>query len=216
MSENAYPRRRRAWKPALSRALRHLNFNLFNLPPSGRVTLLGTLSGAAALFLPWIEVESGSQRLSAGAFSRLSGGAGFVILPALAMLAYLAVSTRSKETLKSRLAIPFYDYTVTFFAGLFVALLSLAVFNVGVGFARTVGGDVRVDAGTSGVTFAIVGGLLACAGGALNYREKKRELLHMIHLENLAQKESDYDSYAALLGKPAAAASDRNNMSLPV
>lgn len=208
--------RRRALKKVFTDAARHLNFNLLNLPASGRVTLVGALVSLGALFVPWLQLTNADGHAGATAFSALAGYAGFVILPMLAGLSFLALSTRRKEAFKSRLSIPFYDYTVTFFCGLVVFLLTVTVFNMGIGFARTIGSAVRVDVGASGITFEIVGALLIMAGGALNYREKKRELLHMIYLENLAQKETDMESYSQLLGKEAATAADRRNMSLPV
>ena len=210
------PRRRRDLPRMLGDAARRLNFSLFNLPASGRVTLAGSALCGAALCVPWLQVSDGGTPVAAGAFSALAGYAGWVTLPILGLLCFLTLSTRRKEAIKSKLSIPFYDYTVSVFGGLAVLLLATTVFFMGLGFARTVGGAVKVDVAASGITFQIVGALLVMAGGWINYREKKRELLHMIYLENLAQKETDLESYAQLLGKPAAAPADRSNMSLPV
>ena len=207
--------RRRAFKSSLMNAVRHLNFNLFNLPASGRVTLTGCVVCVGALFVPWLEVSDAGVRIAATAFSPLSGYAGWIMLPVLAGLAFLTISTHRKEAVKSRLSIPFYDYTVVFFGGVVALLLAVTVFFMGMGFARTVG-SVHVNVGVSGITFEIVGALLVIAGGALNYHEKKRELLHMIYLENLAQKETDRESYSQLLGNDTVSGADRRNMSLPV
>lgn len=208
--------RRRAFRKALVEATHHLNFNLLNLSGSGRITLVGVFINLIALFIPWLEITSDATRINATAFSAMAGYIGWITLPILAGLTFLILSTRRKEAFKSRLSIPFYDYTVVFFGGLTSFLLAVIVFNMGIGFARTVGGAIHINVALSGITFQMVGALLVMMGGFLNYREKKRELLHMIYLENLAQKETDLESYAQLLGQQPATAADRSNMSLPV
>lgn len=183
-----------------------LSFNFFHLKGSQRVVVVGLLSSAIAVFMNWFSV---GDDMSGTAFSLSLGYVGYVKLLILAGIFVVAFSHRTKSEIKSRSGLAMSDYAFCLFASACLFALDFSTMNVIRGFSIFTK-DVALG---NGPALSLVGDLFVMGGGALAYREHKRELYETTFVENSRTTAEMLEEYDAIIGKDAP---DKKNMSLPV
>ncbi len=202
-SQNSNHRRLRN---RIRNAVDRLSFNFFHLKPSQRVVVVGLLSSAIAVFMTWFSV---GEDMSGTAFSLSLGYVGYVKLLILAGVFVIAFSHRTKSEIRSRSGLAMSDYAFCLFASACLFALDFSTMNVIRGFSIFTK-DVYLG---NGPALSLVGDLFVLAGGALAYREHKRELFETTYVENSRTTAEMLEEYDAIIGKESP---DKKNMSLPV
>lgn len=202
-SQNSNHRRLRN---RIRNAVDRLSFNFFHLKPSQRVVVVGLLSSAIAVFMTWFTV---GEDMSGTAFSLSLGYVGYVKLLILAGVFVIAFSHRTKSEIRSRSGLAMSDYAFCLFASACLFALDFSTMNVIRGFSIFTK-DVYLG---NGPALSLVGDLFVLAGGALAYREHKRELFETTYVENSRTTAEMLEEYDAIIGKESP---DKKNMSLPV
>lgn len=202
-SQNSNHRRLRN---RIRNAVDRLSFNFFHLKPSQRVVVVGLLSSAIAVFMTWFTV---GEDMSGTAFSLSLGYVGYVKLLILAGVFIIAFSHRTKSEIRSRSGLAMSDYAFCLFASACLFALDFSTMNVIRGFSIFTK-DVYLG---NGPALSLVGDLFVLAGGALAYREHKRELFETTYVENSRTTAEMLEEYDAIIGKESP---DKKNMSLPV
>lgn len=202
-SQNSNHRRLRN---RIRNAVDRLSFNFFHLKPSQRVVVVGLLSSAIAVFMTWFTV---GEDMSGTAFSLSLGYVGYVKLLILAGVFVIVFSHRTKSEIRSRSGLAMSDYAFCLFASACLFALDFSTMNVIRGFSIFTK-DVYLG---NGPALSLVGDLFVLAGGALAYREHKRELFETTYVENSRTTAEMLEEYDAIIGKESP---DKKNMSLPV
>ncbi len=186
--------------------LNRLSFNFLHLSFGARIVTIGILVTTIGLFFPWFLKDS----IAYTAFQYRAGGVGYMIVPVLGVLLFLLLSHRNKEQIKSRMNIGFHDYTMMFFAGILIALLTIAIFNVINGY----GGDTGQVELRQGGILTLIGAIFIGGGGILLWREERYEILRRIYVENQQPNTSALDEYRDILDRKPQ--SKDKNMTLPI
>lgn len=187
-------------------AVDRLSFNFFHLKGSQRVVVVGLLSSALAVFMNWFSV---GEDMSGTAFSLSLGYVGYVKLLILAGVFVIVFSHRTKSEIRSRSGLAMSDYAFCLFASVCLFALDFSTMNVIRGFSIFTK-DVALG---NGPALSLVGDFFVLAGGALAYREHKRELFETTFVENSRTTAEMLEEYDSIIGKEAP---DKKNMSLPV
>ncbi len=183
-----------------------LSFNFFHLKGSQRIVVVGLASSFIAVFLTWFSI---GQDMSGTAFSLSLGYVGYVKLLILAGVFVVVFSHRTKSEIKSRSGLAMSDFAICLFASACLFALDFSTMNVIRGFSIFTK-DVALG---NGPALSLVGDLFVMAGGALAYREHKRELFETAYVENSRTTAEMLEEYDAIIGKESP---DKKNMSLPV
>ncbi len=101
------------------------------------------------------------------------------------------------------------DFAICLFASACLFALDFSTMNVIRGFSIFTK-DVALG---NGPALSLVGDLFVMIGGALAYREHKRELFETAYVENSRTTAEMLEEYDAIIGKESP---DKKNMSLPV
>ena len=183
-----------------------LSFNFFHLKGSQRVVVVGLVSSAFAVFMNWFSVGAD---MSGTAFSLSLGYVGYVKLLILLGIFVVVFSHRTKSEIRSRSGLAMSDYAICLFASVCLFALDFSTMNVIRGFSIFTK-DVALG---NGPALSLVGDFFVMAGGALAYREHKRELFETTFVENNRTTAEMLEEYDAIIGKESP---DKKNMSLPV
>ena len=189
-----------------------LSFNFFHLKGSQRVVVVGLVSSAIAVFMNWFHVEPGvtlPDGIAGTAFSLSLGYVGYVKLLILAGVFVIVFSHRTKSEIRSRSGLAMSDYAFCLFASACLFSLDFSTMNVIRGFSIFTK-DVALG---NGPALSLVGDFFVLGGGALAYREHKKELFETTFVENSRTTAEMLEEYDAIIGKEAP---DKKNMSLPV
>ncbi|EKE29437.1 MAG: hypothetical protein ACD_2C00175G0005 [uncultured bacterium (gcode 4)] len=186
-----------------------LSFNFLNLTASQKIVFLGIILGFFSLFFTWFTVEyDGITAYSS--FNIVSGYVGYFISVILLFLAFLILSNKNKEKLKTKTGVIFHDYTIIVFSWIIIFLLTLVIFN-------SIRGLTTFSKWISiwkGIIFEVVGAIFILLWGVLSYKEKKQEILSKIYIENSKfEAQQDLEDYKDILNSPT---SNKSNMSLPI
>jgi hypothetical protein len=197
----------RKLKNKIHSLLSRLSFNFLHLSGSLRVISIGIALSFFSLFLNWFSIAN--SPISGNAFSIHVGYIGLIIILINSVLCFLLLSNAGKERLKTRAHLTFSDHTVIISAGITLFLLTLVVFNSIRGFVLFYPNIIIGD----GITFQCIGSIFISLGGLLYFREKKRDFLSTVYVENTGANDSIFAEYEDILGKNDP---DKKNMTLPL
>ncbi|MDD5377018.1 MAG: hypothetical protein PHH16_02765 [Candidatus Gracilibacteria bacterium] len=184
-----------------------MSFNFLHLSSSSRVISIGISLSFFSLFLSWFSIADNS--LNGNAFSIHVGYIGYIIILINSILCFLLLSGTGKEKIKTKAHMTFSDHTIIIASGVTLLLLTLVIFNSIRGFVLFYQNIVIGD----GIVFQSIGSIFIAIGGLLYYREKKRDFLSTMYVENTGANDSIFAEYEDILGKNDP---DKKNMTLPL
>lgn len=168
----------RKLKNKIHSVLARLSFNFVYISKSSRVISIGILLSLFSLFLNWFSILDIS--FSGSAFGINTGYIGYIIILINSILCFLLLSSTGKEKLKTRANLTFSDHTIIIASGITLLLLTLVIFNSIRGFILFYQNIIMGD----GIIFQCIGSIFISFGGLLYYREKKKDFLNTMYVEN--------------------------------
>lgn len=183
----------RKLKNKIHSLLARLSFNILHLSGSRRIISVGIVLSIFSLFLNWFSIADNA--LSGNAFSIHAGYIGYIIILINSILCFLLLSSTGKERLKTKAHLSFSDHTIIIASGMMLFLLTLVIFNSIRGFVLFYQNIAIGD----GIVFQCIGSIFISIGGLLYYREKKRDFLSTMYVENTGANDSLFAGYEDIL-----------------
>ncbi|MDD2916888.1 MAG: hypothetical protein PHH70_03535 [Candidatus Gracilibacteria bacterium] len=197
----------RKLKNKIHTLLARLSFNFVHLSGSLRIISIGIFLSVCSLFLNWFSIADNG--VHGHAFSINVGYIGYIIIIINSILCFLLLSSHGKEKLKTKANFTFSDHTIIIASGITLLLLTFTVFNTIRGFMLFYQNITIGD----GIVFQCMGSMFIILGGVFYYRERKRDFLNTVYVENIVAHDSMFADYEAILGKNDP---DKKNMTLPL
>ncbi len=200
----------RKLKYKLHLILDRLSFNFLNLTLSQKISLVWLIISLVWLFLNWSKIEY-DRVIYSNAFSINSGYVWYMLLVIILFTAFIILSNKNKEKLKTKAHIMFHDYTIILFSWIMTLLLSIVIFNS----IRWFTTFFKWISTGQWIILEIVWSIFMITWWILAYREKKQEVLSKVYIENSKyESKADLDEYKDILN--AKENQNKSNMSLPI
>ena len=184
-----------------------MSFNFLHLSFAERLVIIGVIIGIIAFFFPWMNILYW-QPIIKNAFSQHVGYVWFVGLIVLAFIGFLILSNREKERMKTNLRVNVQDAILVTFSGVLLLSLTYVVSEMIYGYSLLF---QNVSIGKWALWEAI-GGIFILVWWLFSIRERKREVLRTMYIENPQSSAQDLEEYRDILGKDI----PKDNLSLPI
>jgi uncharacterized membrane protein YbhN (UPF0104 family) len=188
-------------------------FVLSTIDISDFFKLLGALLLIISVLCPWTEIDISWTKEVIGAFTRISAGVWFFYITATVLLIFSVLSRKHKEDWRVKL--PKWMFAIdpdAFFAvSIGTSAFFIALIHSGLTLLTH---DVSIKYGP---IFALMASVSILISIIANTREKKKDLVDRLYIENLTQNplDNEYSDLLSLENKRRDTVSDKN-LQLPL